>query len=95
MTFIWCYFSSYLFFLLLQGIFYVDDTPAEEIAEQRKALRASKARDNSIELNLKLWGLMKSGAPDGNAVSLLLYSTLLLPLFAFYFYALLSYCCPF
>ena len=56
-----------IFRFLFQGIFYVDDTPAEEIAEQRKAMRASKARDNSIELNRKLWDLMKSGHADGTA----------------------------
>ena len=59
------YFSStekYAEELISKRYAYVDNTTQDKIAEQRKTKTASKNRDNSMELNLKLWRDMKGGS---------------------------------
>lgn len=47
------------------GKAYVDGTPPDEMKEQRMAKRANAYRDQEIEENLRLWGLMKDGGEGG------------------------------
>ncbi|EJT50244.1 glutamate-tRNA ligase [Trichosporon asahii var. asahii CBS 2479] len=56
--------------LIQQGDAFMDDTDAELVKEQRRALVPSKNRDASIEDNLKRFHEMCEGTPEGQKWSL-------------------------
>ena len=47
------------------GLAFVDDTPNEQIKEQRNKLEPSPNRDNTLERNLELWNEMLKGTEKG------------------------------
>ena len=51
--------------LLKEGKAYVDDTDAETMKAEREARQESKRRNNSVEVNMKMWDLMKQGTAEG------------------------------
>lgn len=51
--------------LIKEGKAFVDDTPAEEMKNERDQKVDSKNRNNSVEKNLKLWEEMKKGSDIG------------------------------
>ena len=51
--------------LLKDGKFYVDDTPHEQMKEERLKCIESKCRNASVETNLALWEEMKKGTERG------------------------------
>lgn len=46
--------------LILEGKFYVNNTPVEIMREESENLISSKNRNNSIEYNLNIWNNMKN-----------------------------------
>jgi len=51
--------------LITEGKGYIDLTPAEQMKEDRTAMKESKYRSNSVEENLRLWKEMKAGTQEG------------------------------
>lgn len=51
--------------LIKLGKGYVDDTPLEQMRDERMKCIESRCRNQSIEENLKLWAEMKAGSPIG------------------------------
>ncbi|CAI5438526.1 unnamed protein product [Caenorhabditis angaria] len=51
--------------LLKEGKAYVDDTDTETMRNEREARQDSKNRNNTPEVNLKLWNEMKEGTTKG------------------------------
>ncbi|KAG6462778.1 hypothetical protein O3G_MSEX013465 [Manduca sexta] len=51
--------------LIKEGKAFVDDTPAEQMKNEREQKIESKNRNNSVEVNLKLWEEMKKGSEQG------------------------------
>ncbi|CAK1552350.1 unnamed protein product [Leptosia nina] len=51
--------------LIKEGKAFVDDTPAEQMKNEREQKIDSKNRNNSVEKNLKLWEEMKKGSDVG------------------------------
>ncbi|RWS21130.1 hypothetical protein B4U80_00819, partial [Leptotrombidium deliense] len=51
--------------LIKNGKAYVDDTPGEQMKQEREQRVESKHRNNSVETNLKMWEEMKKGTDYG------------------------------
>lgn len=51
--------------LIKAGVLYADDTPVEQMREERMAMIESKRRGRSVEENLELWKEMVSGSEVG------------------------------
>lgn len=51
--------------LIKEGKAFVDDTPAEQMKNEREQKIESKNRNNSVEKNLQLWDEMKKGSAIG------------------------------
>jgi len=51
--------------LIKLGKAYVDDTPAEEMKQQREKRQMSNCREQSLELNLQKWNEMLKGTEQG------------------------------
>uniref|UniRef100_A0A7S0WYI8 glutamate--tRNA ligase n=1 Tax=Chlamydomonas leiostraca TaxID=1034604 RepID=A0A7S0WYI8_9CHLO len=53
--------------LIKAGQMYADDTPVEQMREERMNKVESRCRSRSVEENLKIWEEMKAGSPVGLA----------------------------
>ncbi|XP_061876691.1 bifunctional glutamate/proline--tRNA ligase isoform X5 [Entelurus aequoreus] len=51
--------------MLRDGKAYIDDTPPEQMKQEREQRVASKHRNNSVEQNMKMWSAMKAGTAQG------------------------------
>lgn len=51
--------------LLAEGKAYIDDTPPEQMKQEREQRFESKCRSNSLEQNMKMWSEMKAGTEYG------------------------------
>lgn len=51
--------------LLAEGKAYIDDTPPEQMKQEREQRTESKHRNNSLEQNMKMWSEMKEGTEYG------------------------------
>ncbi|XP_075875813.1 bifunctional glutamate/proline--tRNA ligase isoform X2 [Nelusetta ayraudi] len=51
--------------LLTDGKAYIDDTPPEQMKQEREQRVESKHRNNSVEQNMKMWTEMKAGTERG------------------------------
>ncbi|XP_069029580.1 bifunctional glutamate/proline--tRNA ligase isoform X1 [Embiotoca jacksoni] len=51
--------------LLSEGKAYIDDTPPEQMKQEREQRAESKCRSNTVEQNMKMWSEMKSGTARG------------------------------
>uniref|UniRef100_A0A3Q0RIJ0 Bifunctional glutamate/proline--tRNA ligase n=1 Tax=Amphilophus citrinellus TaxID=61819 RepID=A0A3Q0RIJ0_AMPCI len=51
--------------LLTEGKAYIDNTPPEEMKQEREQRVESKCRKNSLEQNMKMWAEMKAGTVYG------------------------------
>uniref|UniRef100_H3D2X2 glutamate--tRNA ligase n=1 Tax=Tetraodon nigroviridis TaxID=99883 RepID=H3D2X2_TETNG len=53
--------------LLAEGKAYIDDTPPEQMKQEREQRLDSKCRNNTLEQNLKMWAEMKAGSERGQS----------------------------
>uniref|UniRef100_A0A8C4X2Z4 Bifunctional glutamate/proline--tRNA ligase n=1 Tax=Erpetoichthys calabaricus TaxID=27687 RepID=A0A8C4X2Z4_ERPCA len=53
--------------LLCEGKAYIDDTPAEQMKQEREQRTESKNRNNTVEKNLKMWEEMKNSSEYGQS----------------------------
>ncbi|MED6245369.1 Bifunctional glutamate/proline--tRNA ligase, partial [Ataeniobius toweri] len=51
--------------LLAEGKAYIDDTPPEQMKQEREQRTESRCRNNSVEQNMKMWDEMKAGTAFG------------------------------
>nr|XP_043885451.1 bifunctional glutamate/proline--tRNA ligase isoform X1 [Solea senegalensis] len=51
--------------LLTEGKAYIDNTPPEQMKQEREQRVDSKCRDNTLEQNMKMWSEMKAGTEFG------------------------------
>uniref|UniRef100_A0A3B4Y8U5 Bifunctional glutamate/proline--tRNA ligase n=1 Tax=Seriola lalandi dorsalis TaxID=1841481 RepID=A0A3B4Y8U5_SERLL len=51
--------------LLTEGKAYIDNTPPEQMKQEREQRVESKCRNNTVEQNMKMWSEMKSGTEYG------------------------------
>ncbi|XP_068175225.1 bifunctional glutamate/proline--tRNA ligase isoform X2 [Antennarius striatus] len=51
--------------LLSEGKAYIDDTPPEQMKQEREQRVESKCRKNTVEQNMKMWEEMKAGSEFG------------------------------
>nr|XP_061796532.1 bifunctional glutamate/proline--tRNA ligase-like [Nerophis lumbriciformis] len=51
--------------LMAEGKAYIDDTPPEQMKQEREQRTESKCRNNTLEQNMKLWAEMKAGTERG------------------------------
>ncbi|CAJ1048504.1 bifunctional glutamate/proline--tRNA ligase isoform X1 [Xyrichtys novacula] len=51
--------------LLAEGRAYIDNTPPEQMKQERDQRTESKCRNNTVEQNMKMWSEMKSGTEFG------------------------------
>ncbi|KAM9860801.1 bifunctional glutamate/proline--tRNA ligase [Aulostomus maculatus] len=51
--------------LLAEGRAYIDDTPPEQMKQEREQRVESKCRNNTVEQNMKMWSEMKAGTTYG------------------------------
>ncbi|XP_056134251.1 bifunctional glutamate/proline--tRNA ligase isoform X2 [Lampris incognitus] len=51
--------------LLSEGKAYIDDTPPEQMKQEREQRIEAKCRNNSVEQNMKMWSEMKAGSEFG------------------------------
>ncbi|KAA8595987.1 hypothetical protein FQN60_011278 [Etheostoma spectabile] len=51
--------------LLAEGKAYIDNTPPEQMKQEREQRTESKCRNNSVEQNMKMWAEMKAGTESG------------------------------
>ncbi|XP_071778242.2 bifunctional glutamate/proline--tRNA ligase isoform X1 [Centroberyx gerrardi] len=51
--------------LLAEGKAYIDDTPPEQMKQEREQRTESKCRSNTVEQNMKMWSEMKAGSVFG------------------------------
>jgi len=51
--------------MIKKGTAYCDNSTGDEIHKQRETLTASPCRNQSVEDNLKYWGLMQKGTDEG------------------------------
>ncbi|KAM9366563.1 bifunctional glutamate/proline--tRNA ligase isoform 2-T2 [Symphorus nematophorus] len=51
--------------LLSEGKAYIDNTPPEQMKQEREQRTESKCRNNTVEENLKMWAEMKAGTEFG------------------------------
>uniref|UniRef100_H3AUQ1 Bifunctional glutamate/proline--tRNA ligase n=1 Tax=Latimeria chalumnae TaxID=7897 RepID=H3AUQ1_LATCH len=56
--------------LIQEGKAYVDDTPAEQMKQEREQRIESKNRNNSIQKNMQMWEEMKKGTEFGQTCCL-------------------------
>ena len=59
------YFETLCTQLIEQGHFYVDNTPVEQMRNERMKGIESNCRSNTVEQNLLYWKHMKEGTPEG------------------------------
>ncbi|XP_072321975.1 bifunctional glutamate/proline--tRNA ligase isoform X2 [Eucyclogobius newberryi] len=50
---------------LAEGKAYIDNTPPEQMKQEREQRTESKCRNNSLEQNMKMWSEMKAGSEFG------------------------------
>ncbi|KAM4602394.1 bifunctional glutamate/proline--tRNA ligase isoform 2-T2 [Polymixia lowei] len=53
--------------LLSEGKAYIDNTPPEQMKQEREQRVESTCRNNSVEQNMKMWAEMKAGSEYGQA----------------------------
>ncbi|XP_054626517.1 bifunctional glutamate/proline--tRNA ligase isoform X2 [Dunckerocampus dactyliophorus] len=53
--------------MLREGKAYIDDTPPEQMKQEREQRVESKCRKNSVEQNMKMWSEMKAGTELGQS----------------------------
>nr|XP_057934786.1 bifunctional glutamate/proline--tRNA ligase isoform X2 [Doryrhamphus excisus] len=53
--------------MLREGKAYIDDTPPEQMKQEREQRVESKCRSNSVEQNMKMWSEMKAGSELGQS----------------------------
>ncbi|XP_051797807.1 bifunctional glutamate/proline--tRNA ligase isoform X2 [Acanthochromis polyacanthus] len=53
--------------LLAEGKAYIDNTPPEQMKQEREQRTESKCRNNTVEQNMKMWSEMKAGTEQGQA----------------------------
>uniref|UniRef100_A0AAQ5YBR8 Bifunctional glutamate/proline--tRNA ligase n=1 Tax=Amphiprion ocellaris TaxID=80972 RepID=A0AAQ5YBR8_AMPOC len=51
--------------LLAEGKAYIDNTPPEQMKQEREQRTESKCRNNTVEQNMKMWSEMKAGTEQG------------------------------
>ncbi|KAM7015995.1 bifunctional glutamate/proline--tRNA ligase isoform 2-T2 [Tautogolabrus adspersus] len=51
--------------LLSEGKAYIDNTPPEQMKQEREQRAESKCRNNTVEQNMKMWTAMKAGTEFG------------------------------
>uniref|UniRef100_A0A8D3AHW1 Bifunctional glutamate/proline--tRNA ligase n=1 Tax=Scophthalmus maximus TaxID=52904 RepID=A0A8D3AHW1_SCOMX len=51
--------------LLSEGKAYIDNTPPEQMKQEREQRTESKCRNNTVEQNMKMWSEMKAGTESG------------------------------
>nr|XP_046260310.1 bifunctional glutamate/proline--tRNA ligase isoform X1 [Scatophagus argus] len=51
--------------LLAEGKAYIDNTPPEQMKQEREQRAESKCRNNTVEQNMKMWSEMKAGTEYG------------------------------
>ncbi|XP_077376307.1 bifunctional glutamate/proline--tRNA ligase isoform X2 [Festucalex cinctus] len=51
--------------LMSEGKAYIDDTPPDEMKQEREQRTESKCRNHTLEQNMKLWAEMKAGTERG------------------------------
>uniref|UniRef100_A0A3Q2NNV5 Bifunctional glutamate/proline--tRNA ligase n=1 Tax=Fundulus heteroclitus TaxID=8078 RepID=A0A3Q2NNV5_FUNHE len=51
--------------LLAEGKAYIDDTPPEQMKQEREQRVESRCRNNTVEQNMKMWAEMKAGTEYG------------------------------
>uniref|UniRef100_A0A673BSW4 Bifunctional glutamate/proline--tRNA ligase n=1 Tax=Sphaeramia orbicularis TaxID=375764 RepID=A0A673BSW4_9TELE len=51
--------------LLAEGKAYIDNTPPEQMKQEREQRTESKCRNNTVEQNMKMWSEMKAGTEYG------------------------------
>ncbi|XP_015252640.1 PREDICTED: bifunctional glutamate/proline--tRNA ligase isoform X3 [Cyprinodon variegatus] len=51
--------------LLAEGKAYIDDTPPEQMKQEREQRIESRCRNNTVEQNMKMWAEMKAGTEYG------------------------------
>ncbi|KAM4744807.1 bifunctional glutamate/proline--tRNA ligase isoform 2-T2 [Anableps anableps] len=51
--------------LLAEGKAYIDDTPPEQMKQEREQRAESRCRNNTVEQNMKMWAEMKAGTEYG------------------------------
>jgi glutamyl-tRNA synthetase len=56
---------EYCYQMINEGLAYADDTPVDQMREERGQMKNSACRDNSVEQNLKMWKEMLNGTPKG------------------------------
>ncbi|XP_034040997.1 bifunctional glutamate/proline--tRNA ligase isoform X3 [Thalassophryne amazonica] len=56
--------------LLAEGKAYTDDTPPEQMKQEREQRTESKCRNNTVEQNMKMWLEMKAGTEYGQTCCL-------------------------
>ncbi|XP_054900914.1 bifunctional glutamate/proline--tRNA ligase isoform X2 [Poeciliopsis prolifica] len=53
--------------LLAEGKAYIDDTPPEQMKQEREQRTESRCRNNTVEQNMKMWAEMKAGTEYGQS----------------------------
>ncbi|XP_029951809.1 bifunctional glutamate/proline--tRNA ligase isoform X2 [Salarias fasciatus] len=53
--------------LLSEGKAYIDDTPPEQMKQEREQRVESRCRNNSVEQNMRMWMEMKAGSEAGQS----------------------------
>ncbi|KAL7405656.1 hypothetical protein ABVT39_005011 [Epinephelus coioides] len=53
--------------LLAEGKAYIDNTPPEQMKQEREQRTESKCRNNTVEQNMKMWSEMKAGTELGQS----------------------------
>ncbi|XP_043954745.1 bifunctional glutamate/proline--tRNA ligase isoform X2 [Gambusia affinis] len=53
--------------LLAEGKAYIDDTPPEQMKQEREQRIESRCRNNTVEQNMKMWAEMKAGTEFGQS----------------------------
>lgn len=56
--------------LIKAGVLYADDTPVEQMREERLARTESRCRGRSVAENLEAWEEMKKGSEQGTAYAM-------------------------
>ena len=51
--------------MIKRGVAYCDNTPVDKMRDERMRLEASACRTNTVEQNLRAWGEMLKGSPEG------------------------------
>lgn len=56
--------------LLAEGKAYIDDTPPEQMKQEREQRVESRCRNNTLEQNMKMWSEMKAGTEYGQTCAM-------------------------